>query len=257
MHNSPGIKSFRNWGAIAHVTYREIARDKIFYTSLFAAVLLLLFGLLASQLSFLTQERVIRDFGLSALRFASGATGISFAANLLARELERRTAFVVLARPIPRVDFLIGKYLGLTLILLMNGLLLSFTYWGLLAASGGSLSLPVVYASLLALLEALVIAALSLCISVRTTPTLTVLYSIGLWIIGGSVTELRMLFAKIPVLEKLSAYIPSLEPFHLGLRVTYELPIPGIEVAGAFGYALLLILSLLALSGLLFQRKEI
>src|SRR4051812_48026641 len=99
--------------AVAQVTFWEIIGDKILYNIFICSAFLLIMGWLTSKLSSFWAERVILDFGLTAITLSGIAIGVLSGAGLLARELEKRTIQVALSRPISRAQFIIGKFVGL------------------------------------------------------------------------------------------------------------------------------------------------
>jgi hypothetical protein len=145
----------------------------------------------------------------------------------------------------------------------VNGCLLSLTYFVLLSLAGNGTSPAIFIASMLAIVESFSVAALALFLSTLTTPTLAVLFATGTWLIGSNTTQIRFLAVQTEpawlrgILENLSRLIPSFEPFHLGFRLTYELPIPFRHFLGAAGYGCLLSVMFVIFAGIAFRRKEI
>src|SRR6185437_7550167 len=111
--------------SVASVSFREIVRDKILYNILVIAVLLMGLGFLASRLTFVRPDQIVLDFGVSAVNLSLVAIAALIGASLLNREVERRTIFLALSRPISRFQFVAGKYVGLLLVLLLNWALVS------------------------------------------------------------------------------------------------------------------------------------
>src|SRR3954451_1759967 len=91
--------------AIAKVTFTEILRDKILYNVLFCAFLLFGMGLLTSRLTFIRPERVVLDFGLSAVNISCTMIAVFIGAGMIGREFERRTVHLALSHPISRAQF--------------------------------------------------------------------------------------------------------------------------------------------------------
>src|SRR5690242_7867937 len=95
--------------AVSRVTFFEIIRDKVLYNIILCAFLLFGVGFLASRLMILDQQRVVLNFGVSALSISCTMIGTFTGAAMLAREFDRRTIFVALSRPISRFQFVLGK----------------------------------------------------------------------------------------------------------------------------------------------------
>ncbi len=112
--------------AIALNTFREAVRDKILYGMLAMAVVLLLFSLALGELSLGQNERVVADVGMASISFFSVMMSVFLGASLLYKEIERKTLYVILPKPIARYEFLLGKYFGIVatatvFVLIMGG----------------------------------------------------------------------------------------------------------------------------------------
>lgn len=101
--------------AVAVNTFREAVRDRVLHGVLGIALLLLVFTLALAELSLDQQRRIVRDIGLSSISLFSVVMAVFLGSSLLYKEIERRTLYVILPKPIRRHEFLIGKYLGIVL----------------------------------------------------------------------------------------------------------------------------------------------
>lgn len=105
---------FRTY-AIALNTFREAVRDRVLYAVLGFAVLVLLFALALAELSLGEEERVVADLGYASISLFSVVIAIFLGSSLLYKEIERKTLYVILPKPIARGEFLVGKYAGIVL----------------------------------------------------------------------------------------------------------------------------------------------
>lgn len=253
--------------AIGRVTFLEIVRDKILYNILACALLLLAVGLLASRLSAFSQLRVLLDFGMSALGLSSVMVAIFAGAAMIGREYERRTVYVALSRPITRFQFVLGKFFGLVAVLTVNWFLLCVSFSLILGlASGGPEGSPfsstLLYGLLLLLLQSIVAGCIALFFSTFTTTSLSVIITLGLYLVGNSISSIRLVATRVEdtfargLLNAAATVLPCFEYFNLGTQVTYGLPVGWAFGVTAFFYSILLIALFLALSGWLIQRKE-
>lgn len=248
--------------AIARVTFREIVLDKVLYNFALFAFLLLGVSYLASRLAFLGQDRVVLDFGMSAINLSCGIIGVFQGAALFAREFERRTVFVTLARPISRLQFVVGKYLGLVAVLFLNWLFLAGTEILLFKSLGGSLHATVFYGMGFLWVQACVLAAFALFFSSFTTTSIAVMLVIGIYLIGNNVEPLRSVVEKggagglRSVALPLVNLLPNLSHFNLGFLVTYGIDLdPGFAGRSAV-YALAWVVPLLLVAGRALDRRE-
>jgi Cu-processing system permease protein len=257
------MKSFlRVSMAVGRVTLSEILRDKVLYNIFLFALLLFGVSFAASQLTFLTPERVVLDFGFSAINISCAMVAILNGSAMLAKEFDRRTIFVALARPITRLQFVGGKFFGLCGIVFLNWLMLSTLETTLYFYLGGVWSATYGLALIFILLQSFVLAALSVFFSSFVTTSLSVVILVGLYLIGNNVSGIQTLLSKLEpglvrsAIQWGSYFIPNFEYFNLGFKVTYSLPI-GLGFASmSVGYGLLLIVLSLLGAGKLLQGRE-
>ncbi|HUP57776.1 MAG TPA: ABC transporter permease subunit [Bdellovibrionota bacterium] len=264
--NGAGAPFFPVVRAIGWVTFLEIVRDKILYNIIVFAFLLMAVGLLASKLTFVRPDRVILDFGMSAVNLCCVLVGIFTGASVLGREFERRTIFVALSRPISRFQFTVGKFAGIALVQICNWALLSVAYLVILAIASMEFKLMMsssfAWGLILILSEGLLIAGLALMFSTFTTTSLSAMLTIGLFLVGNNVSQIRLVSQRTKnpfasgVLNALSNVLPNLENFHLGFKVTYSLPTTFAYGIGTFLYGCLFAALFVALAGAFIQSRE-
>jgi ABC-type transport system involved in multi-copper enzyme maturation permease subunit len=106
--------------AIARNTYRETVRDKILYNLILFALIMILSSIMLGQLTLGNEDKIILDLGLSAISVFGMLIAIFIGIGLVYKELEKRTVYALLAKPIHRYELILGKYLGPLLTLLVN-----------------------------------------------------------------------------------------------------------------------------------------
>jgi len=173
--------------AIARNTFRENIRDKVLYNLILFALLMILSSFVLGQLTLGYEDKVIVDLGLSAISVFGTLIAIFIGIGLVYKELERRTVYVLLAKPVHRWEFILGKYLGLLFTLLVNvaimtaGLGLTLAYHGAQPWQSYARLLPAVY---LIFLSLALTTAVALVFSTFSTPALSALFAFFLWVIG-------------------------------------------------------------------------
>ena len=132
------LKSFRRVWAIATNTLREAVRNRLLYALLFFAMTMIGFSVLIASLSYVEGERIIQDMGLASIRLFSVGIAIFVGIGLIHGEVERRTIYTILSKPVTRPEFLLGKFLGLLLAVWLQLFLmaLAFGLVSLLAGAG-------------------------------------------------------------------------------------------------------------------------
>ena len=248
--------------SIAKVTIRELLRDKVLYNGILVSIVLFFFSLLASNLSFVRASRIMVDFGISALSVCSLFVAIFLSAPLIGKEIERRTFFVALSKPITRAEFVLGKFLGISTITFLNWCVLSLFFLFFLALMGGGVSSTLLIGMVLILVQSFLLSGFAIFFSTFTTTTLSVALSVGTYLIGINFSQMQLLIAKMgdtPGREFLSSavyLVPAFEKFNLGNQITYALPVSAGEFVGTLLYGAGFLGILLFSSFILIQRRE-
>lgn len=264
------MNSLRTCGAVGWVSFQEIIRDKILYNILVLALLLLGLGFIATRLTFLRPDRVILDFGLTAVNLSCTMIAIFTGASVIGREFERRTIFVALSRPISKFEFLLGKYAGVSLVILMNWVLLSLVYLAILGMASASLEGGVLrdfhpalaLGMVLVLIQSWLLAALALMFSTFSTTSLSAVFTLGLYLVGNNVDQLRFLASRLKgspaevLLDFTASILPDLGTFNLGTKVTYGLPVGGGIAFHSVLYGVVFTALALAMAGWFIERRE-
>lgn len=248
---------------LARNTYREVIRDKVLLgvTGFGVGVLLLLRGL--SPLVLGEELRLGVDVGLTAVSAFGLLVVLLVGGNLVAKEIERRTLYSILARPLPRHVYLVGKWLGLSAALGSVAALLGAGVEVLVASSGGRQHvLPVAAAVYMAMLELAVMAALAVLFSALSTPVLSALYTLAFYCAGQWCYDLRAFAGHFPepagtVAGGVASLVPNLPLFNVrGIAAAGSLP-SAEHLAVATLYALLYAAGALGLAALAFERRDL
>jgi hypothetical protein len=261
----PGIWSVSL--AVARVGFAEILRDRVLLNIAVLTVLMILASVITAQITPSVTARVLTDFSWGALLVSCFAIALTQGASVVGREIERRTILVALARPIHRAQWLVGKFLGVAAVVTLNGMLLFLVSCALvygMLGSDGSLS-PFstrLAASTLLLVQSWVIAAVALFFSTFTTTSLSVVLTVGVYLIGASSSQIRWLAGQSEgparwLLEGVATLIPNFELFHLSHSLTYGLPVEVMTVVSRFGYGLLWCVIPVLAGGYLLQKRDL
>ena len=176
---------------IALNTYREIIRDRILYGLLVFSFLLMGASLALGQLSFDEQVRISINFGFTAIHLSVMIISIFVGCTLVTKEIDKKTIFTILVRPISRTQFIFGKYIGLLLIILTMilglSLVLSIIFWQLDRAMDIRFFVGI-YGIFL---ESCILLAMTLLLSCFTRPVMVVTISMGFFLIGHWLNSLK------------------------------------------------------------------
>jgi Cu-processing system permease protein len=258
----------RIW-AIALNTFREAARIRVLYGVVVLVVAANLLALVLGEMSIREQDRVARDVGLAGISLFGALTAIFLGVFLLYTEIQRRTIHAIVSKPLERWEFVVGKYGGMALVLSSLVALFAASMTGLLAWYGIGLTVAVGKAILLAWMEVLVVAAIAIFFSSFSSPFLSGIFALGLWVIGRVTPDLRAVAAKAssPFVETVtrvaSEAVPDIHLFSVsGRSIDGEIvSVHGDFVSWAYvglaaGHAALWIAGLLVVACVIFSRRD-
>ncbi len=248
--------------AIALNTFKEAVRNKIFYLLVVLGVITALSSVIVSMLAIGDTEKVLKDIGLAAIDFFSVLIAIFTGINLVYKEIEKKTIFNILSKPISRSSFIIGKFLGLAFTLLIALASMASIFMAFLYLSTGNMDPAILAYFFLLYLELLIITSISLFFSSFSTPILSSIYTISLYLIGQVLWTFNEFkhHLKAP-LEKITAYffyyiLPNLEKFNIKNEIVLNNRLDGQLIANGIIYAVLYISALLVLTIIIFDRRE-
>ena len=248
--------------AVASNTVQEAIRNRVLYALLFFAVLLIATGVLLATLSYVERERILQDVGLGAIRLLGAAIAVFIGVGLIHKEVDRRTIFTILSKPISRSEFLVGKYLGLVATLWLLLAIMSVCFVGVSLGTGAPLGLGHAAALALVGMELALLVAVATLFSSFTTPMLASFFSVGIYCIGHLTRNLRSLIettgseASITATAWLHRLFPDLESFNLSTQAVHGLPLDAAAVGWAVLYGLGWIGGLLLLASFIFERRD-
>lgn len=172
---------------IALNTFRENVRDKVLYNLILFALLLIAGSLILGELSIGQEIKIIVDLGLASISIVGGLIAIFIGIGLVHKEIDRRTLYNLVSKPVERHQFLLGKFLGLLLTLGINVAVMALGIYGALIylSTGWHMAyLNLLPAVLLIYLELVLVTAIALFFSTFSTPMLSAAFTLGLWLAG-------------------------------------------------------------------------
>ena len=248
--------------AIAVNTFKEVIRDKIFYSLVFFALLIVGASVVLSALTVGERTKIIMDLSLAGINIFGVIIAIFVGIGLVNKELEKKTIYTIISKPINRYEFLLGKYLGLALTLLVYVSVMSACFLLVLYLYSGVWAGKLLLSVLLTYMELLVVTATAMLFSTFSTPTLSATYTLAVYVIGHLTGDLKGLAAKTgsrgakAALQFLYNFLPNLENFNIKNKIVHDIPIPPGYVVLSLTYGVLYVLGLLALSVLVFQKRN-
>ncbi len=270
-----GIMNVKATAAIAINVFRESVRDKVLYNLVFFALLLIGASYLIGQLTAGQDVKIIKDLGLSATSVFGLFISIFIGIGLVSKEVERRSIYSLLAKPIRRHQLVLGKYAGLTLTLAVNVAImavalyavLGYMSWGVGAQVQQAWDAPaldpaLVTAVALILMELMLVTAIALFFSTFSTPILSAAFTFGLYVVGHFRSDLRHFpdVGDSPAAARLARglywVLPNLAQFDVKADVVHGHEVPLGYLGMTTAYAALYIAMLLVLSSFIFSRRD-
>jgi ABC-type transport system involved in multi-copper enzyme maturation permease subunit len=260
---------------IAVNVFRESVRDKVLYNLVLFAIVLMAASYLIGQLTAGQDVKIIKDLGLAATSIFGLFIAVFIGIGLVSKEVERRSIYSLLAKPIERHQLVVGKYAGLVLTLAVNlavmavalYIVLAVMAWvaGPAAARGWerpALDPLLLKAFAMTFVELSLITAIALLFSTFSTPMLSAAFTFALFVAGRFSTDLRNFNQVVdsPIASGLTTalywVLPNLAPFDVRAQVVHGDAVPFGYLAMSAGYGALYIAALLVLSTLVFSRRD-
>src|SRR5450432_1550145 len=253
-------------GIVAVNTFREAVRDRVLYNLIFFALLMMAAAVLVGGVSIGIERDVIVNLGLSAISIFGLVMAIFIGVGLVYKEIEKRTLYSLLAKPIGRWQFLVGKYAGLLLTLAVNTALMTIGLAAALYYVGRPFvrsDASIIVAVYFILLELALVTALALFFSCFSTPMLSTLFTLGIYVTGvfaGGIREFGD-FTRSPFLKGttriLYYLLPNFHNFNAIAPAAHGQSIPFSLVAQNTLYAFLYAAIVLLAASAVFSRRNL
>ncbi|MCH2172348.1 ABC transporter permease [Myxococcota bacterium] len=247
---------------LAQNTLREAVRNRLLYNLLFFAVLMIVSSILLAELHLGHSDRIYRDVGLSAIAGFGSLIAIFVGIGLLSREIDQKTVYIVLSKPIGRWEFLAGKFVGLAGVLMVQVVAMGACFLGVLWLQGAEITGGLFQAIGLIYTELVLLTALALFFSTFTTSYLAGMFTLAFWVVGHLLMDLRTFGAHSEVeslrllTESLYWTLPNLDRLDLKAEAAAGLTSQGVHVVTALAYAACYSLGLLLAAASLFRRRD-
>ena len=260
---------------IAANVFRESVRDRVPYNLVVFAILLIASSYLLGQLTAGQDIKIIKDLGLAAMSVFGLFISIFIGIGLVSKEVERRSVYALLAKPISRPQFIVGKYAGLVLTLAVNVSVMTLAFYAVLAYTT-YLALPdsraawetpgidpaLLKAALLIFIELMLVTAIALFFSTFSSPLLSAALTFGIYVAGHFNADLRNYGQVVDspfaagIARVLYHVVPDLSAFDVKTQVVHGLPVPAGYILATIGYGAAYITALLLIATFVFSRRD-
>jgi ABC-type transport system involved in multi-copper enzyme maturation permease subunit len=260
---------------IAANVFKESVRDKVLYSLVLFALLLIAASLLLSQITAGQEVKIIKDLGLAAISIIGLCIAVFIGIGLVSKEVERRSIYGLLTKPMTRPQLILGKFFGLTLTLAVNVVVMTAALYAVLALYSAytpqdlqrtweapALDLALMKASFLIFVELTLVTAVALLFSTYSSPIWSTLFTFGLVVVGHFSADLKNfenVLESAPLIwmtRALYYLLPNLATFDVKLQVVHGQAVPMSYLAFSTGYAGVYISALLLTAMLVFARRD-
>jgi len=252
---------------IATNVFREVIRDRILYLVGLYAIVLFLAGRFLVDIAASTEDKMLMDLGLAAITIVGLVIAVFIGTGLVNKEIEKRTVYVLISKPVSRLEFILGKHLGLSAMLAVLITAMTVIYFVILEIFLTRTPTPyasIILSSFFQFIELSLITAVAILFGVFTSPLLATLLTFGVYLMGQASRDLLQLGAisESPgfqrVTEIMYVLLPDLSRLNLKNQAIYgmELMPSGLELTASVIYGLVYIALLLAIATFIFARRQ-
>jgi ABC-type transport system involved in multi-copper enzyme maturation permease subunit len=209
-------------------TFREAIRNKVLYSLLFFALLVIVGSLAFGALSVHEEARLTTDLGLGGMSLFSVIIAIFVGVNLVYKELERKTIYSLIPKPVHRFQFVLGKFIGMILTLAIQVIIMTAVLMIVLKIQDAAVGGPLIKMICLIFIELFVITAVAVFFSSFSSPFLSGLFTVGIFLVGRSIPDIKLIAEKVKS-PGLSLFLKGVVWIMPNLRYFY---ITGSELGG-------------------------
>jgi ABC-type transport system involved in multi-copper enzyme maturation permease subunit len=248
--------------AIALNTFKEAVRDRILYAIVVFALVMLGSSTILVTISVGGEEKIIKDLGLACISIFGLLIATFLGIGLVSKEIEKRTLYTIITKPIHRYQFILGKYLGLVLTLSVNVLVMALGLIGLAYAWEDTSSPRLLLAVVFIFLELILVTATAMVFSAFSSPALSAIFTLCLFVAGHLSADLRLFAAHFGgaatklLAETLYFLLPNLSRLNFKDQAVHPLAIDGGTAALSFVYAIFYAAALVLAAVVIFQRRD-
>ncbi|MCL4321412.1 MAG: ABC transporter permease subunit [Deltaproteobacteria bacterium] len=272
-------------------SFKEIKNSKIFYSFLIFALILISGSYFVSQTSFISQGRIMVDFSIFAITIFNIFIGIFIGSSIVYDDIEKKSIFLSITRPVKRTEYLIGRFLGLTAAIIFSTVIMMLIFYFVLLIMHKyviplkpfagqptiySLPQPLIIQALFIIIESVFIAAVALLFSLITSKALASIFTILVFFIGNVSSKMndlvrpvkKIIGGKIVIVHQANhaltnivhiiyAILPNFSIFNISSEAAYKIFISAGTVFYRIVYGLSYMVLLFIISSLIFTRKDI
>ncbi len=249
---------------IALNTFKESIRNKILIGVLLFSVLIIISTMVLVQLTIGQWMKITVDIGMGAISLFGNLMAIFLGINLVAREIDRKTVYTIVSKPIKRYEFIISKYLGLIITIFVNVVLMLIILLLILKfyVRYDIPYLGTIQAFYFLILEFMIISAIAIFFSTFSTPIMSATFALTLWFIGHLLSDLKFWSMKSEneafkfLINVIYYILPDLELLNLKSNIVYQITADTGYIVWVTAYSILYAIIMLIASILIFEKRD-
>ncbi len=251
----------RIW-ALVENTFKEGLRQRILMLILLFSILVIIVSIFIGPFALGEAPKIIRDVGLAAASLFGVLVVIIIGSTLIHNDIEKRTIYTVITKPVKRSEIIVGKFLGLLLLIAILVCAMAVIHQLVIYILEGSFDLPLLIAIPFSLIEIMILLSILLLFSSFSTPALSAVMGIIFFIIGHASPDLKLFADQTHIsTTRYLAYgfyylLPNLENFNLRIDLVHRLPLHSDQVIFSICYGIIYTIFLLYLSVIIFEKRE-
>lgn len=264
----------RNIYLIATVTFMEMIRKGIFYLLLFFSAGIIIFSYYMNFFTLGPQSPIIKDFSLSSISFFSLILTIVLSLTLIPSELESKTIYPIISKPVRRYEYILGKYFGVIFLIIINLFILTLLLMGILLAKEGFINYAIVKASSLILAQCMIICAITILLSIIVSPPVNfsfmafilivgnlsnayIGYLIGMMLTSSSGFMMNIVYLFTIFMQAVKIILPTFAFFNIKDAIAHSYYVSGFYIFEVILYAVMYTSFILMLSYIVFEEKDL
>ncbi len=249
--------------AVARNTFREAVRDRVLYVLLFFAAAAILGSKALGWVSVGQDIKIVKDICLAAISVFGTLIAIFVGTSLVYKEIDKRTLYTIISRPIHRYEFVLGKYAGLMALLAVVSAIMLAVSAAYIWLLGGTVDTVFLLAALLSYWELMLVTAVAVLMSSLSSPVLGALIVFSLYIVGHATNILLDLPEQLKgtagewLLKAAYYIVPNLSNFNIRAEAANGVPVAMSYVGWAMAYGAVYTALALAFAALVFEDKDL
>jgi len=249
--------------AVAHNTFREAVRDKVLYVLVFFGLATLLGSKALGWISIGQEIKIVKDFALASVSVFGVLIAIFVGTSLVYKEIDKRTIYTIICRPMARYEFVLGKYFGMAMLLGVVTGFMGIVAAGYVAVLGGKVDATFFYALMLIYCELLMVTSFATLFSSLTSPILGAIIVFSIYVVGhatGILVDLPEHFDNTSMksfLEIMYYVVPNFSNFNIRAEAANDVPVALGYVVWSMVYGAVYTAMLLALASVAFENKDV